>query len=62
MKDGVIMQALSFTYKIEIAENLTQLAIQHNLIKEHSDAEETAIEVCKFYQTIVEKLDANLNE
>ena len=56
------METLDFDYKNKIAENLTQLAIQQDLIRERSSVEETAISICKFYQTIVEKLDADLNK
>lgn len=56
------MTPLNDHYKTKVAEELTKLAIEHQLIREHSDVEETATAVCKFYQTIVENLDTNLNK
>lgn len=56
------MYTLNENYKTKIAEDLTKLAIEHHLIRELSNEEETAISVCKFFQTIAENLDADLNK
>ncbi len=51
------MQKLPDTYKVEIATKFTELAIENELISCYKDSEDTAREVCKFFQYVVENLD-----
>lgn len=52
------MIKLNNEYKINAAKELTELAIQNNLIDTHSDEESTAKAVCSFFKTIFENLDS----
>lgn len=56
------MAILSESGKVKIANEYTSLAIQHGLINNCENAEDTALEVCKFYQTVYSNLDSNKPE
>ena len=54
------MENLTPNFKISTAKDLTSLAIENNLITQHSDPKDTAKEVCDFFKFIVDNLDNNL--
>lgn len=51
--------SLNESYKISVAKDLTQLAIQNGLISRYEDEAETAKAVCSFFNSIIENLDAS---
>jgi hypothetical protein len=53
------MISLGDTYKLSLAKECTELAIQHGLIREQEDAESTAKSVTEFFQSIFDNLDSN---
>ncbi|MCX0399156.1 hypothetical protein [Clostridium perfringens] len=52
---------LDNNYKYSVAKTFTELAIQNNLIRYSTDPKETAMNVCKFHDTIAENLGEALN-
>lgn len=53
------MAVLSENGKIKLADEYTSLAIQNGLINKCGNAEDTALEVCKFFQTLYLNLDSD---
>lgn len=51
------MHQLSTHYKTELAEKLTVTAIENGLFSQFSDSEDTAKEICKFFQYIIDNVD-----
>lgn len=54
--------ALSNCDKYELAKSLTELAIQHNLVNQCNETEDTAKEVANFFNAIVANIDDSLFE
>ncbi|WP_160166414.1 hypothetical protein [Clostridium sp. Ade.TY] len=46
-------------YKSNLAKDLTSLAIQNGLITRTDNAEDTAKDVCKFFNTILDNIEKN---
>lgn len=62
MKGCVIMAILSENGKIKLANEYTSLAIQHGLINNCGNSEDTALEVCKFFRTLYFNIDRDNSE
>ena len=53
------MTKLADSFKLSIADKLTQLAIENGLIPANTDVTVTATNVTKFFKTILETIDSN---
>lgn len=54
--------SLTENSKITIAKTLTELAIQNGLIHQEPEEEETAKNICKFFDAIVENIGQTYKE